>query len=70
MSKKLKKKLLCLCLLFTLTLQCVPCNVKADDYNDYSISARVNNQNWDPDDEYYYGDLDEYVAFTNHPNNR
>lgn len=67
MGQKLKKKLLCLCLLFTLTLQCVPCNVKADestDYNDYSISVQVDNQNTDG----YYDDtyVDEYVAFTNH----
>lgn len=67
MYQKLKKKLLCLCLLFTLTLQCVPCNVKADestDYNNYSISVQVDNQNTDG----YYDDtyVDEYVAFTNH----
>ena len=69
MGQKLKKKLLCLCLLFTLTLQCVPCNVKADestDYYDYSIYAWVNYQNYNPDNDYYYDDLDEYVAFTNH----
>lgn len=67
MSKKLKKKLLCLCLLFTLTLQCVPCNVKADestDYNNYSISVQVDNQNTDDYSDYTY--VDEYVAFTNH----
>lgn len=67
MYQKLKKKLLCLCLLFTLMLQCVPCNVKADestDYNNYSISVQVDNQNTDG----YYDDtyVDEYVAFTNH----
>ena len=64
MSKKLKKKLLCLCLLFTLTLQCVPCNVKADDYNDYRISVWVDNQ--DPDYDYDNDAHYEYIAFTNH----
>ena len=67
MGQKFKKKLLCLCLLFTLTLQCVPCNVKADestDYYNYSISVQVDNQ--DMDDYYDDAYVNEYVAFTNH----
>ena len=62
---------MCLCLLFTLTLQCVPCNVKADestDYYNYSIFVQVDNQNTDDnyDDVYVDVYVDEYVAFTNH----
>lgn len=58
-----------LCLFFTLTLQCVPYNVKADestDYYNYSISVYVDNQDADYDDYYNHAHVDEYVAFTNH----